>query len=315
MKGVQTTAQPLDLPRQGIAFVLAGVFVFSVQDAIIKVLSDTYPMHEIVVIRSALALLPLLAVVQLEGGLALLRTQRPGLHILRSGCQFLAYTSFYMAIAALPLADAVALAFSAPLFVAALSGPLLGEPVGPRRWVAVILGFVGVIVMVRPGAGIVDIAAVLATLGALFYALSLILTRRLGATDRGSTIAFYTTAFYLAAGSLVGLALGRGGQAQQGHASLAFLTRAWVLPQGGDLALIALIAAIAAAGFYFLSQAYRLAPAATVVGFEYTAVPLSILWGYLVWRDLPGPHTLAGIFLIVGSGLYVLKRESARSHG
>jgi S-adenosylmethionine uptake transporter len=313
MKGAESTANPLDLPQQGIAFVLAGVLVFSVQDVVIKVLSGNFPMHELVAVRSALALLPLLVVVHFEGGLDLLRTRRPGLHLLRSGCQFLAYTCFYMALAALPLADAVALAFSAPLFVAALSGPLLGEPVGPRRWLAVAFGFLGVLIMLQPGVALIDPAAVLATAGALFYALSLIMTRRLGATDRGSTMAFYTTAFYLVAGTLVGLAIGRGGLLREGHASLAFLTRAWVLPQGRDLLLIGLLGAISAAGFYFLSQAYRLARAATVVAFEYVAVPLSILWGYLVWGDLPGAHTLAGMALVVGSGLYVLQRESARS--
>jgi S-adenosylmethionine uptake transporter len=139
-----------------------------------------------------------------------------------------------------------------------------------------------------------------------------VITRRLGRTDSGSSIAFYTTVFYLASSAVAGLAIGHGRLAGEGHASLQFLLRRWVIPSWPDLGLLVLIGLISGLGFYLFSQAYRVTRATAVVPFEYIAVPLSVLWGYLLWRDLPGLHTVVGIVLVVGSGLYVLWRESGR---
>jgi S-adenosylmethionine uptake transporter len=152
--------------------------------------------------------------------------------------------------------------------------------------------------------------------GALCYASSSVLTRRLGRTDSGSSIAFYTTALFLVLSTAVGLAIGHGrlagagGASLAGHASLQFLLRRWVVPTGTDLALLVVIGVIAGLGCYFFSQAYRVTRATAVVPFEYVAVPISVFWGYVIWQDLPGPHTIVGIILVVGSGLYVLWRES-----
>jgi drug/metabolite transporter (DMT)-like permease len=301
----------LDNPRKGIVFVIAGVLVFSLQDVIIKTVSGRYPVHEIVFVRGLVAAPVLLLIVYREGGLASLRTRRMGLQLLRGAAFFAAYTCFYLGIAALPLAEAVTLANSAPLFVTALSVPILGERVEPRIWIAVCTGFAGVVVVMQPGAGIVDPAALLPVLAALLYAGGSLVTRRLGRTDTGSSIAFYTTVFGLVAGATIGLTIGDGRFATGQHSSLEFLARPWAVPSWSDLGLIALCGVIAAAGFYCLSQAYRVTRPAIVAPFEYTSVPLGILWGHLFWSEVPQAHMVLGMILILGSGIYVLRRSRA----
>lgn len=309
---VTESVQLLDAPKKAIAFVFGGVLLFSLQDVAIKWISGGYPVHQIVFVRSLAALLPALLLVQIEGGLGLLRTRRPLFHLARAGTMLTAYTCFYLSVAALPLADAVAIAFVSPLFVTGLSALLLGERVGTRRWLAVLAGFAGVVIMLQPGSGVFEPAALLAVAGALAYALGAVATRRLGATERGSALAFYPMAFYLGVGALVGLAIGDGRFARSQHASLQFLLRAWTVPSWPDLAVMLLCGLFAAFGMYALSQAYRVSRVTVVAPFEYIAVPLSVVWGYLFWGDLPTGHTLLGILLVVGSGLYVLWRESAR---
>lgn len=312
MRASEAPGELLDLPRTGVLFLLGAILLLSVQDVMVKWISGDYPVHEIVFVRSPVALLLLLPIVFFEGGLPSLRSGQPHLQLLRGALMFMAYTFFYMAIAALPLAEVVALSFVSPLFVTVLSVLVLGEEVGLRRWLAIAVGFVGVMVMLRPGAGVFDPAGLMVVVAALFWASTSVITRRLGRTDSGSSMAFYTTVFYLASSAVVGLAIGHGRFAGEGHASLQFLLRRWVIPSWPDLGLLVLIGLTAGLGFYLISQAYRVTRATAIVPFEYAAVPLSVLWGYLVWRELPGLHTLVGIVLVVGSGLYVLWRESRR---
>lgn len=304
--------EPVDTPVKGVLFVLAGISIFSLQDVFIKYLSEGYSVFQIVFVRSLVAVGLVLLIARFDGGLSALRTRRPLAHLLRACAMLLAYTLFYLAIAAVPLADAVALFFVAPLFITALSAVILGEAVGRRRWIAVSVGFAGVLVMLRPGDGLIEPAALFAVLAALFYALSQIATRRLGRTERGPALAFYPTVIYIAATALLGLGLGDGALEGQGGASLAFMLRGWPLPGWRDLALMAGCGLIAAFGFYFLSQAYRVAQPTTVAPFEYVALLLAVLWGYLFWHEVPDGLTLLGIALVVGSGLYVLRRETVR---
>jgi drug/metabolite transporter (DMT)-like permease len=292
-------------PLKAISFLIAGVFVFSLQDAIIKWISGNYPVHEIVFIRSVFAVIPILLIAQLEGGFQLLRTRHYGLHIIRAFLMFVAYMSFYLSLAALPLAETVSLFFSAPLFITILSVTLLREKVKIGGWIAVLVGFFGVIVMLKPGAKMINPAGLLAILSAFVYATGSILTRRLGKTESGVALAFYPTIMYILFSTIVGIVLSPGVVAQKSHPSLVFLFREWQLPSQGDLFLLILIGLIAAMGFYFLSQAYRLAQPSTIASFEYTAVPLSVVLGYIFWKDIPGPQSIIGIMLIVGSGLYI----------
>ena len=154
MRASNGSAELLDLPRAGILFVLGAIALVSVQDVTIKWISGDYPLHEIVFIRSPVALVLLLPIVYFEGGISSLHSGQFHLQLLRGGLMFLASTFFFMGIAALPLADVVALTFVSPLFIAVLSVLFLGERVGPRRWLAIVVGFAGVVIMLRPGAGV-----------------------------------------------------------------------------------------------------------------------------------------------------------------
>ena len=302
---LSTVAQKHDRPLKAIGFLIAGVFVFTLQDVIIKWISGNYPVHEIVLIRSFFAVIPILVIARLEGGLHLLRTTHYGLHVIRAFLMFASYMTYYLALAALPLAETVSLFFSAPLFITILSVTFLDEKVELGGWMAVLVGFLGVVILLKPGSKMINPAALLALLSALLYATGSILTRRLGQTESGVALAFYPIITYIAFSTMVGIALSAGPVVQQSHPSVAFLFRGWQVPVQGDLFLLILVGLIAALGFYFLSQAYRLAPPSAIAPFEYTAVPLSVVLGYIFWKDILGPQSIIGIVLIVGSGLYI----------
>ncbi len=163
--------------------------------------------------------------------------------------------------------------------------------------------------MLRPGETLVDLAALLVLGSSLAYAVSAIITRRFGVTETGVAMAFSGNLFNLVAAGAIGVALGHGLWDDGSHASLSFLLRAWVMPDWGDFGLMALCGIIFGAGYYCLTQAYRVGRASTVAPFEYTALPWSVFWGWVAWRELPDMATLAGLVMIVGSGLYVLRRE------
>ena len=301
-----------DAPLKGIGLLVFATAIFSVQDVIIKLLSDSYPAHEIVFFRSLFGMLPILAIIWFEGSWRHLRTRRPLAQIVRGLLGFLAYTTFYLALAALPLADTVTLFYAGPLFVTALAVPFLGERVGPRRWAAVLVGFLGVVVVTRPFGGNLEPAMLLAVACAVTYAVSVLITRRLARTESGSCLAFYMMLTFLAASAVTGLAMGDGRYAVEGHPSAEFLLRGWVGPSGEDWTLLLLLGLISGTGFYCISQAYRIASASLVAPFEYASLPWAILWGYLSWADIPAPTTVLGLILIAGSGLYIIHREGVR---
>jgi drug/metabolite transporter (DMT)-like permease len=303
-------AARLDAPFRGIAFVLLGASVFPLQDVVIKKLSDHYPVLQIVFIRGLVSVWALAFLAWWEGGPAGLSTTRPGLHAVRGALGVVSFTSYYMAIAALPLAEVVAVSFASPLFVTALSALVLGEPVGARHWTAVLVGFAGVLVVVRPGTAVFEPAALLVVVSALFYAVSQTITRHLGRTDSAATIALSSTLLSLPVAAVGGLIAGRLAPDGVLHPSLAFLLRAWVRPGWGELALLALCGVIAGVGAYSLAQGYRAAPARTVAPFEYVMILWAVLWGYVFWGSVPGGATLLGVAMTVGAGLWVVHHQA-----
>ncbi len=295
----------------GMFSVAAGVSVFSVHDAIVKGLSGVYPFHQIVFIRSLVAL-PVLLLIALAEGRGRLALHRFRLHLLRGLVMYVAFTAYYLGLARLTMAETVALTFSAPLFIAALSVPILGERVERRSWAAIGAGFLGVLIIVRPGAGLADIAAVLPVMAALAYALSALFARRLGTTESGGAMALSATAVYILASGIMGLALA-GIEAPAGaHISVRFLLNPWAWPSARDLGLMAGCGVLAALGFFFLGQGYRLAQANLVAPFEYVALPWAVLWGYLFFGNLPDATTILGAAIVVGSGFYTLQRVRTR---
>lgn len=295
---------------------MVAVLCFSVNDIGIKWLSGAYALHLVVLIRSVVGMALMLAVIMpLSGGWAVMRTKRLGAHVVRGFCVVLANVTFFLGLAALELADAVAIFFVSPLLITVFSVLFLGEMVGPRRWAAIGLGFVGVLVIVKPGTSAFQMASILPIVAAFMYACLHILTRKIGNTESAATMAFYIQATFLVTSAMVGLVLGHGGFEGSAHPSIEFLTRAWEWPAYGDYLTLIMIGLSSVIGGYFISQAYRVSEAAFVAPFEYVAMPLAVIFGWLLFDELPGWSDWIGIAMIVGSGLFLLWREAEIGDG
>ena len=294
-------------PVRGIASLCLGVFVFSLQDAVIKQVSGAYPLTEVVCIRSVVAIPILLALVQFDAGWRAIFSPDFWPLTTRAAIMFVSYTAYYLAFPALPLADAVALYFTVPLFVTALAGPLLGERSGWKVWTAVAVGFVGVMVMLRPGSGLFEPAALLSLLAAAMYGTSMLMARKLGVAQAASVMAFYQNWVFLAGAAATAVVLHLLGIVRADHPSLSFLVRPWVWPNWFDGLLIASCGVIAATGMMFLTSAYRIARASLVTSIEYTGVLWAPLWGFLFFGEVPRLATVAGATLIVGAGMVALQ--------
>ncbi|EEW26940.1 DMT family transporter [Rhodobacter ferrooxidans] len=297
----------------GILCALGGAATLSINDMAIKFLSGAYPLHEVVLARSVIGMTVLLVMMRgSDGHFGAMRTRQLPLHLARMGCVVMSNVMYFLGLAALPLADAVAIVFVSPLLITAFSVLLLGEKVGPRRWAAVAVGLAGVVVMTRPGAGVVQPAALLVLGSAVFYALMQILTRRMAASESAMTMSFYVQLAFIVVSSAMGLAVGDGRFGAQPDASLAFLLRPWVWPQLADIPAFLATGVSVAIGGLLISQAYRLCAAGLVAPFEYVAMPLAIFWGALIFGQWPDLTAWIGIALICGAGLYTFWRETAR---
>ncbi|APE43688.1 hypothetical protein BOO69_09880 [Sulfitobacter alexandrii] len=303
--------------RLGIFCMLAGMFLISVNDMLIKSLSGGYPLHQLVLLRSCVGLVFTLFLLRLEGGWRLLRTGRPALHVLRALLIVFANSMIYAAIVAMPLATANALYFVAPLFVTLLSIPILGEPVGPRRFAAIGLGFAGVLLMMAPqlagGEDALGWVVVLPVLAAAGYATMSVLTRKLGATSRASALALHMQIAFILVSVTVFVVAGDGRFAEgTQNESIRFLLRAWTWPPRADVLPIALLGLVAAAVGYLMSQAYRLSPASAVAPFEYSLLIYALFWGWTIFGEWPAPMVFLGATVVIGSGIYVFLREGER---
>jgi drug/metabolite transporter (DMT)-like permease len=277
----------------GIASMLLAVGLYGVMDALIKLAASRYPVIEVVFFRSLFALLPLAILVVRGGGWNSLATRQPRLQAVRAVIGFISLVSFFEAFALLPLTDVVAIGFAAPMFITALSVPLLGEQVGWRRWSAVVTGFAGVLVMVRPGSGLVEAGALIALLATLSYALSIIVIRRLSATDGPApTVASFTCLSVLGSGIV--------------------LPFCWVMPTPADWLLLVATGLLGGAGQIAFTRAFALAPPSIVAPFDYANMLLATALGYLIWGTVPTASVLVGAVLVIGSGLYIVYREAIR---
>ncbi|WP_289154294.1 DMT family transporter [uncultured Salipiger sp.] len=305
-----------DRPGLGILFICFGVVAISVNDMLIKLLSGDYPLHEIVAVRAGVGLVITLSLVKLEGGWSLLRTRTPLLHVARGLMVVLANMTYYAAVAVIPLGQATALFFVAPLFITLLSIPFLGEKVGPLRIGAVVVGFIGVLIMQQPWKeelATSRIVLLLPVISAFFYAILQVMTRKLGLTTRASVLAVYLQVTFLVVAFGFWLVAGDGRYVDRVESeALTFLLRPWIWPDGRDALVMLGLGTLSGFVGYALSAAYRMAEAATVAPFEYVGLPLAILWGWLIFGEWPGASVWAGCALIVGAGLFVFLRERRR---
>lgn len=277
-----------------------AVLVFTIMDAVVKGVSGHYPTGQIIFFRNFFAFPPILFFLWQTGGLAF-RTTQARSHALRGLFGVTSMYCYFLSYKLLPLSDAVALSLSSPIFMTVLSIPLLGEKVGMRRWAAVFVGFVGVLIMTRPGAGIFELAALVPLIAAVFYDLAMVTVRKMTA-ERSGTVAFYFTLIACTAG-LATIPAGRPEWA-------AFGLGPWVWPSGGDLLVLVVIGTIGGIGQILLTNAFRMAPMAVVAPFDYTALVYAFILGYFCFGEVPDAYLITGGLTVVASGIYIVHREA-----
>ncbi len=301
-----------DTPRnqnsnlRSIILLLIAFFIFSIADAIVKLLSSDYAVLEIVTIRSLIAL-PIIFFILRRSGQEIkgISSATQPTQFWRGFAMFAAYLFFFLALAALPYSLMIGIFFSGPLFITSLSVPILGESVGWRRWMAVLIGFVGVLIIIDPR-GTFEPATLLAIAAAFCYAVSIVLTRKM--SDSAQVTAAWTNLVYIA-GALVLSPIFASLSFDSLHPSIVFLTKAWVMPSWFDLGLISLLACGWGGGMVLLSSAYRNTPVAVLAPFEYFSMVYGLALGYLFWREIPTLQMLVGVALIICSGLFIIYRQ------
>jgi drug/metabolite transporter (DMT)-like permease len=296
----------------GVGFLVLAIFTFSLQDIAIKFMGSSYPVLEIVIFRNMVALPFTLLFFYVEGGRGLPKTKKLGLESWRGLFLFLSYTTYIMGLAALPLAEISAIRNSAPLLVTLFSVLWLGERVSVRHWVALMIGFIGVLLIVRPGSNF-NLGSIFILLATLFYVFSVMLTRQLRSSDSSATMAYFSSVVYMIVSLLlIPLSLWVG-EVPNAHPSIAFLFRSWTTPSLLDFIIMCGLGVVWAGGMFFMARAYSMTLASIVAPFEYIALPISVMWGLLIWQEVPSLMTWIGALLTVLSGLYILYREQ-RGH-
>tara|TARA_R110002049_G_scaffold54869_40_gene152553 strand:- start:3890 stop:4768 length:879 start_codon:yes stop_codon:yes gene_type:complete len=280
-----------DAVGKAVGWLLLGVAGGLGLDLCAKELLLSYPLEQFVLLRSAAGLLLFLMLARQFGGFRSLSTQRWRWHLLRTLLASGAMFGFFYGLSRMPLVNALTLGFTAPLMVTALSMPLLGEYVGWRRWAAVVIGFGGVLVVLRPGAGFLSLASVAVLIAAFCYACLAITARHLGKTE---------TSFALSVYVVVGPLL---------IAGLFSVNTAWVMPDPVGWLLFLAAGACSVIAWIGIIGGYRRASPAILAPFEYTALVGGALAGYLIWDEVPDRYVAAGALIIIASGLYVAYRE------
>ena len=279
-------------PLAGIGWMLAGIALFSVNDALGKWLLLDYSVGELLLIRSAAALLLLAPFIRNSGVAAFTTAPQPMLQIVRIVLSTLEVAMFFWAVSYLPLADAVTFYLAGPIYVTAMSVILLGEIVGWRRWSAVAVGFVGVVLALRPSAASFTLPALIALGGSIFFAVLMVTTRMLRKTPD----------IVLISGQIVATLL----------FGAVFAPMGWVMPSLGDFMLLSLFGVVSIVALACVNRSLKLAPASVVVPYQYTMIVWAIILGYVVFGDVPDLFTLAGAAIIIAAGLYIFWREQAQ---
>jgi drug/metabolite transporter (DMT)-like permease len=275
----------------GICLMVAGVFLFTLNDALGKWLVRSFSVGELLLIRSLVGIALLLPLIGRAGVTAFTAAPRPGLQVVRVLLSATEVAAFFCAVRTLPLANTLTFYLAGPIYVTALSVVLLGERVGWRRWTAVLVGFVGVIVALQPSAETLTWPALVALAGSMIYALFMTATRALHNTP--STV--------LVTGQILGtLAFG-----------IATAPFGWVTPSWPDVFLLGLFGTTGIVALFCLNRSLMLAPASVVVPYQYTMIVWGALLGYLVFGDVPGLNVFAGAAIIVAAGLYIFIREQS----
>jgi drug/metabolite transporter (DMT)-like permease len=284
-----------DRPLVGIAWALSAGFTLSVMDGLIKWSVGVFPVAQVVFVRSAFVLLLLGAVLARGGGLRAVRTKRPLGHLLRVALTVASILTFFEAVRLLPLATVIAIGFGAPLLMTALSVPILRERVGPHRWGAIVVGFIGVLVITKPGPDGLEWPALLAVISSMLFATHLVTARWLARTETDAALMFWQNVGVLAV-------------------SGALAPFFWTPIGPSDLAIIATMATLLLIGQFCTVRAFRTAPVGAVAPFQYAELIWAALIGYVFWSEMPASNVWLGAAIVIASGLYVVWRERVRAN-
>jgi drug/metabolite transporter (DMT)-like permease len=273
---------------------IGGGLLLTMNDAVVKWVSSDFPLGQILLFRGLAALVIITLALSWRKELQIFRVRYPGIQLLRAALMIASTYLFISGLRLMPLAENVAVAFVGPIFVTALAPLLLAKQVGWRRWSAVLVGFAGVLVMLRPGGDGLNWAALFPAGAALCGALGDLLTRRISHTEASGTTLFYSTLGVTLAGAVT--------------APLG-----WQPPGLGELGLFALAGVLLSAAHFLHIETFRFAEAALVTPFKYSSLLWAGVIGFLLWGDMPDRWTVLGAGLLIGSGLYIFHRESRQS--
>ena len=270
---------------------MVGGALMTASDSVLKWLTSGYPVGQIMFLRGLFGLIPILIFVQQAGGIDTLVTRNYRDHILRSGLMVGGTFLYVTGLRFLPLADVISIAFAGPLFITALASPMLGERVGWRRWIVVLIGFTGILIIFRPGGAVFQWAALFPLAASCTGALRDILTRKMSVSETSMSLLFYST-----------IAIALGGLVTAPFSSWQpVIIRDW---------LFFVLTGLLTGGAHFLMvEAFRLCEAALVAPFKYTSILWAILFGYFIFREVPELNTLVGASVVISSGIYILHRE------
>lgn len=275
----------------GIGLMLLGVFMFSINDAVGKWLVATYSVGQLLFIRSGTTLILLAPLVWRAGRTAFISAPRPGLQILRIVLSSVEVAMFFWAVTYLPLADTVTFYLASPIYVTAISALFLGERVGWRRWTAVLVGFLGVVIALRPSAAALTLPVLIALAGSICFAVLMITTR----------VVRDTNDIVLMSSQMLGtFTLGA-----------IWAPFVWVTPSAFDLMFLSGFGAVSIVALFSINRSLKLAPASVVVPYQYTLLLWAVLFGWFVFGEVPDIYTLLGGAVIVAAGLYIFWREQA----
>ncbi len=287
------SSNPQDRTLAGIGLMLAAMFAFSLNDVMGKWLVATYGVAQLLLIRSFAAALMLAPAIRSAGWREILAPERPWLHALRAFCSTAEVALFYWAVIYLPLADAVAFYLASPIFMTLFAVVLLKEKVGWRRWLAVLIGFIGVLIAVNPTGQGVGWPALIAITGTILFAALNILTRKLAGTNEVTLVSWQ-----VASALLFGLAVA---------------PFRWVETSWRDLAALMLLGIVANLAHMGVNRSLKYAPAAVVAPYQYSIIVWAVVLGFLFFGDWPASHVFIGSGIIVGAGLYIFVREQIRA--
>ena len=280
-----------DTQLLGIGTMLLSVLLFSIMDATDKWLGSSYPTQQIMFFRCAVAIIPVSIIIYTRGGISILKTQQPALHLLRSILGISAMGLAFYAFSLMRLADAISILHASPIIMTALSVFLLRESVGIHRWSTVLAGFIGMLIVVRPGEGMLASGSIFMLIAAVLIGFTTIIIRHLTARDDPVCITFYFTVTGVIV-SAIGISL-----------------LGWNTPTPRDWIFLSAVGLFGGIAQYLMTVSYRHAKIAIVAPLKYSSIAIGGFFGYLIWGEIPDLQSFTGIAIIVASGLYTLHRE------